>query len=87
MAIPVSQLQPTGDFYVPGVREPVTGYHVHEALGLLDPCHRAAVEGYLKACGEGVLPSEETLCALREAVLQSVRNGKRVAPRGETRSH
>jgi hypothetical protein len=87
MVIPVSQMQPTGDFHVPGVCEPVTGYHVREALGLLDPYHRAAVEGYLKACGEGVLPSEETLCVLKEAVLQTVRNGKRVAPRGETRSH
>jgi len=87
MAIPVSQMQPTGDFHVPGVREPVTGYHVREALGLLDPCHRAAVEGYLKACGEGVLPSEATLCALREAVLETVRNGKRATPEGATRSH
>ena len=87
MAIPVSQMQPTGDFYVPGVREPVTGYRVREALGLLDPCHRAAVEGYLKACGEGVLPSEETLCALREAVLETMRNGNRATPEGATRSH
>ncbi|MCL4466229.1 MAG: hypothetical protein M1389_09405, partial [Chloroflexi bacterium] len=72
MAIPVSQLQATGDFHVPGVCEPITGYHVREALGFLDPYHRAAVEGYLKACGEGALPSEEALWALRGAVLQIV---------------
>jgi len=85
MAIPVSQMQPTGDFHVPGVREPVTGYHVREALALLDPCHRAVVEGYLKASGEGVLPSEETLCALRAAVLETVRNAKRAVPEGTIR--
>ena len=87
MVIPVSQMQPTGDFHVPGVREPVTGYHVREALALLDPCHRVAVEGYLKASGEGVLPPDETLCALRKAVLETVRNGKRITPQGATRSH
>ena len=44
MPIPIAQMQACGRFHVPGVREPVTGYHVRSALGLLDPMQRATVE-------------------------------------------
>jgi hypothetical protein len=80
-------MQASGRFHVPGVREPVTGYHVRQALGLLDPTERSAVEGYLKANCEGSAPTEATLQALREAVVETVQNGKRICPEGQTRSH
>ncbi len=86
MPIPISQMQASGRFRVPGVREPVTSYHVREALDLLDPMQRLAVEGYLKTDCEGKLPPEATLQALREAVMETVQNGKRVVPEGTTRS-
>ena len=87
MPIPISQMQASGCFHVPGVRESVSGYHVREALGLLDPMQRLVVEGYLKENCEGKQPPEATLQALREAVVETVQNGKRVSPIGETRSH
>jgi len=87
MPTPISQMQATGRFHVPGVREPVTGYHVRQALDLLDPRQRLAVEGYLKANCDGNLPPKATLQALREAVVETAQNGKRVSPEGETRSH
>jgi hypothetical protein len=87
MPIPISRMQASGRFHVPGVREPVTGYHVRQALDLLDPAERMAVEGYLTANGEGKLPPQATLRALREAVVETVQNGKRICPEGQTRSH
>ena len=87
MPIPISRMQATGRFHVPGVREPVTGYHVRKALDLLDPMRRLAVEGYLKVNCEGKLPPEGTLQALREAVVETVQNGQRVSLEGETRGH
>ena len=40
MAIPICRMQACGRFHVPRVREPVTGYLVRHALGLLDPMLR-----------------------------------------------
>lgn len=85
MAIPIARMQACGHFHVPGVREPVTGYHVRSALGLLDPMQRASVEGYLRTGCEGKPPPASTLEALRDAVLETVRNAKRVVPEGTTR--
>jgi hypothetical protein len=85
MAIPIARMQGCGRFHVPGVREPVTGYHVRHALGLLDPRQRATVEGYLRTGCEGKPPPASTLDALREAVLETVRNAKRATPEGAAR--
>ena len=85
MAIPIARMQACGRFHVPGVREPVTGYHVRHALGLLDPRQRATVEGYLRTGCEGKPPPASTLDALREAVLETVRNAKRAVHEGTIR--
>ena len=85
MAIPIAQMQACGKFHVPGVRESVTGYHVRNALSLLDPIQRVTVEGYLRTGCEGKPPPASTLEALRDAILETVRNAKRVVPEGTTR--
>jgi hypothetical protein len=85
MAIPIARMQACGQFHVPGIREPVTGYHVRSALGLLDPMQRATLEGYLRTGCEGKPPPASTLEALRDAVLETVRNANRATPEGAAR--
>jgi hypothetical protein len=85
MAIPVAKMQGVGAFHVPGLREPVTGYHVRRALPQLEPCARSAVQQYLDRGGKGKPPPDEVLRALREAVVVTVLNGRRAAPEGEAR--
>ena len=85
MAIPVVRLQGVGRFRVPGLREPVSGYHVRQALPQLEPRARSAVQQYLDRGGAGELPPESALDALREAVVEAVLNGERAAPSGATR--
>ena len=85
MAIPVARMQGVGKFHVPGLREPVTGYHVRRALPQLEPHARLAVQEYLDRGGAGGLPPEKALRALREAVVETVLNGRRASPEGEAR--
>lgn len=85
MVIPIVRLQGVGRFHVPGLREPVTGYHVRRALPQLEPRARSAVQQYLDRGGAGELPPEAALNALREAVVETVLNGERATPDGATR--
>lgn len=85
MAIPVVRMQGVGRFTVPGLREPVTGYHVRRALPRLEPGVRAAVQAYLDRGGEGALPPEAVLRVLGEAIVATVLNELRAVPEGTTR--
>jgi hypothetical protein len=46
---------------------------------------RATVEGYLRTGCEGKPPPASTLEALRDAVLETVRNANRATPEGAAR--
>jgi len=70
MPIPVFQMQGSGAFHVPGLCEPIRGYHVHQALDSLPHFHRSAVQRYLRAGGLSTLPPSETLQALKLALIQ-----------------
>ena len=85
MAIPIARMQACGRFHVPGVRESLTGYHVRSALDLLGPIQRATVEGYLRTGCQGKRPPPSTINALRDAILETVRNAKRATPEGAAR--
>ena len=83
MVFRVEALMPCGAFHVPGLREPVTGYHVRAALENLHPRERCLVEAYLANEGRGSLPPPSALAALRQAVLETVHNGQPAASRGK----
>ncbi len=86
MAIPIHEMQATGEYKVPGLHQPVTGYHVREAVKLLGTRDRVAVQQYLARGGKGNLPPAPTLAALRSAVEETVLNGKRATPEGAAHS-
>ena len=79
MAIPVSALQATGEFHVPGLSKTVSGRDVRQALTLLEAGHRAEVMAYIHSGGIVDLPAEPVMQSLKAAVLRTV-NGRRVTP-------
>jgi|GEM_PF-5252954 len=79
MAIPVSALQATGEFHVPGLSKTVSGRDVRQALPLLEAGHRAEVMAYIQSGGIVELPAEPVMQSLKAAVLRTI-NGQRVTP-------
>jgi len=79
MAIPVSALQATGEFHVPGLSKTVSGRDVRQALPLLEQGHRAEVMAYIQSGGKGKLPPESAMQSLKTAVLRTVKC-QRVTP-------
>ena len=87
MVIPIRELQATGEYRIPGMRETVTGYHVRQAVKRLTRRDRHAIQRYIAGGGHGKLPPGQALEALREAVVEGLSNGKRTTPKGSGPLH
>ena len=87
MVIPIRELQPTGEYHLPGMREPVTAYHVRLAVKRLATRDRHAIQRYIGGGGQGKLPPGPALEALRAAVEECLLSGKRTAPKGSSPLH
>ena len=80
MPTPVFQMQGSGAFHVPGLRETISGYHVHQALDSLPRFHRSAVQRYLRTGGLSTLPPSESLQALKLALIETLEQKRRDSP-------